>query len=878
MSDDTGPSPENIRTIQAWLTHLDARSEEEPQAVLDSTQDALHLLATWESSDAYAWALALRAKAFRLLDSLPEVLITTEAGLNALDGDEQVAAHLHLEAGMALTQFGRTTEAVEHLQEADRIFEATDDKSGRAWALVSLAEAIEGSDLHKDPETLLKIAVDLANTSGDVRAERRAWKQLAVTYRHRGKPAQAIDAIWRALVGDMSDHTRANYQLELGHLMAWTGDYAGSDSAYEDALVAYVDHSDYLGQANVERALATNALLLGRHTQGAKRLNRAAELYRRINSKTGLGYVLRERAILRLILDDREGALSDIKEGLSCFRTTSDTFGLSSILNAAVRVRHTVGDSPGAQQAFNEARSMLDSNANPLSKAGILLLQAEISDSATTRLDSSQRSAYLYGEMGISTGEALALSRLAMAYTDLGKLDCARSAAVSAIEVLRRARKQVADPGRRGDHDFALRDVTSNLLTTSVHLNDAIMLADLIIDEAPVGLRRAFHDGHLDVVSNDFLARLKVAQPPILASTIRRASLIQQINARISFIDPNEAPIWTSFQALASAHPKDIVIAFGSPTSDRKLPVAWQLPGESPQSRLAPLDDISIEQIDALGQVFDADQSHLLWVTQDRSWQTDLTRALIPLPVLEHLSRKEPVSIAALFPSVLAHIPFEALIFNGQPVGIRAAVVRLTVPTTAKVEPILKQTVAYLDPELSWAPERRALKTFSHEPNRFRSLLGPDRLIFIGCHGETAFRAEGALVASDGSRVIDALDLLARPLSNSIVVIAACNAGRYMGPRTGEQLHLATLSLLAGASSSIAGLFALPSNDLCTGIITSTLICELEAGVPAPEALRRAREAYWLQRPSILPVPGQLEVSMSGDAPWAWAGLCAYAR
>ncbi len=39
-------------------------------------------------------------------------------------------------------------------------------------------------------------------------------------------------------------------------------------------------------------------------------------------------------------------------------------------------------------------------------------------------------------------------------------------------------------------------------------------------------------------------------------------------------------------------------------------------------------------------------------------------------------------AIAVLFPPALTHLPIEALLVAGEPVGIRAAVARLTAPTT----------------------------------------------------------------------------------------------------------------------------------------------------------------------------------------------------
>lgn len=879
-SDDTWPTPENLRAVQVWLNHLDDLSESQPQAVLAATETALPLLATWTVSDAYAWTLALRAKTLRFLDRLPDVLDAAESGLGSLRGDEHVAAHLHLEAGMALNQFGRQPEAAEHLKAADRVFESAGDDSGRAWALVSLAESYAGSGIPTDPEATLRLAIDLADRSGDSRAARRGWKQLAVLHRHRGQPTEALDAIWRALDGDMSAHTRANYLLELGHLKAWTGDYAAADDAYQDASASYADHGDILGQANVERALATNALILGRHIQAAKRLDRAAELYRAIRSTAGLGYVLRERAVLRTTSGDHIGALADTEEGLLCFRNSPDTLGLAGMLRAAARVRHVTGDRAGAGAALAEAYALAAGGKNPLAEAGLLSLSAEIGDTASLRLAAGTESARLYRRMGIPTGEAFALSHAARAHADLGDVDRAVATIREATAVLRSARSQVADPGRRGDHDFALRDVTTNLLKTAERLGGlaTLVMADLIVDEAPLGLRNAFNEGQPGARARRFVSRISTMKPPLGETSATRRHLIQELGALFAFIEPGEDPVWTSFEDLASSHSSGALLAYGAPTRDGHLPIAWQLPGGRPHVDLVGLDDAAVEQIDALGYAFTADRADVLWVPQNRSWQTHLSQVVLPSPVRRWLTDEESPSLAVLFPPVLAHLPLEALLVDGEPVGLRAAVARLTVPTTATVRATLGQTVAYLDPALPWTPERLALPGFTHDPRQLRAELGPARLLFVACHGESAVRAEGALVASDGARVADALDLVAHPLTGSVIVLEACFAGRYMGPRTGEQLNLATVSLLSGASAAVAGLFALPADDSCTGAIAAALFRELAAGTSAPEALRRARWAYWSERPDHLGVPGQPELSMPGDAPWAWAGLCAYSR
>lgn len=879
-SDDTRPTLENLRAVQTWLNHLDDLSESQPQAVIDATQDGLPLLAAWTGNDAYAWALALRAKAFRFLDRLSDVLDAAESGLRVAHGEDHVGAHLHLEAGMALNQFGRLPEAAEHLEAAAKSFEAAGDDGGRAWALVSLAEAYTGSGSSTDPEPVLRLAINLANQSGDQRAARRGWKQLAVLHRLRGEPAEALDAVWRAVDGDMSAHTRANYLLELGHLLAWVGNYVASDDAYQDASAAYAEHSDLLGQANVERALASNALILGRHIQGARRLDRAAELYRRIDSGTGLGYILRDRALVRLASGDHGRALADVEEGLASFRKGSDSIGLAGMLRVAARIYHVTGDLGGVEAALAEARSLNTGVTNPLGEAGLLSLEAEIADPASLRLVSGLESARLYGGMGIFTGKAFALSQVARAQADLEDVDGAVATILDAAATLRAARSQITDPGRRGDHDFALRDVCTNLLDAAARLGDKATgaMADLIVDDAPLGLRAAFKEGRPGKEATRFISRVKSMQPQPPEDSVARRHLLQQLGATLASVEPDQDPAWISFDDLAAKHPEDALLAYGSPTRNGHLPIAWRLPGGEVHVDLTVLDDSSVDQIDALGYAFSADRAEVLWSPKMRSWQTHLVDVMLPSQVRDWLTTNGSPSLTVLLPPVLAHVPIEALLLRGQPVGIRAAVARLSDPTSATIEANPRKTFAYLDPALSWGPERTAVPTFTHDARKLRAALGPNRLLVVACHGESAIQAEGALISSDGARVADALDLLVQPLTGSVVLLEACFAGRYMGPRTGEPLTLATVSLLAGASSVVAGLFALPADDACTGIIAAHLIRELAAGTPAPEALRRARQMYWSARPDRLGVPGESELFMTGDAPWGWAGLCAFTR
>jgi hypothetical protein len=244
-------------------------------------------------------------------------------------------------------------------------------------------------------------------------------------------------------------------------------------------------------------------------------------------------------------------------------------------------------------------------------------------------------------------------------------------------------------------------------------------------------------------------------------------------------------------------------------------------------------------------------------------------------------STTPPELVVAAAP-VLSHVPLEALLIEEIPLGVRAALRRLPVPTTRHAPAQINSTTAYFDPALAWAPERSAITTEAilDAPTELRQRLGSAQLIVIGCHGQAATGLAGTLSASDTTVVATAADLLAKPLNGSVVLLEACWTSRYVGSRTGEYFTLATAALLAGAHSVVAGSFALPADDQCTGRIAASFLTSLHDGVDTSEALRLARAAYWADPPTQVRLPGDDTTAqhrtMPGVAPWAWAGLSAY--
>uniref|UniRef100_UPI0012EEB82D CHAT domain-containing protein n=1 Tax=Millisia brevis TaxID=264148 RepID=UPI0012EEB82D len=482
-------------------------------------------------------------------------------------------------------------------------------------------------------------------------------------------------------------------------------------------------------------------------------------------------------------------------------------------------------------------------------------------------------------------GEAMAYAAHAKALSELGNREDPMQSFAAAVEALRRARVEVVDPGRRADHDFALRDVTTTLLTVGAAVGGAVAeraCSNLLLDSAPLGLRADLTARSPGPAISDFISRVADLPRSRGIDTAVRRALLQQLSATVAVIGTHSRVPWFDFSDIRTNHPDHALLVIGAPQHDATLPLAWAVPtATGPSFVLVPLDQEVVDSLDGLGSAIGSDRSAPLWEELARQWQVQLTEVLLPAE-LQRWVMHPGGRLAVILPSVLAHLPIEALLIDDVPLGVRAAVSRIPAPNGAPLGPAqsMADINGYLDPAFSWAPEKAALGAEdAHcvgDVAQVPELLGTDTLTLVGCHGTADTRLDGALVSTAGERVLDAIDLLRRPLTDSVVVFESCYSGRYMGERTGEQLTLATSALIAGATAAVAGLFSLPADDHTTGIIVAALIRAVAGGEDAAEALRQAREIYWESRPERVRRPGGESDSMPSDAPWAWAGLVVF--
>ena len=195
-SPDASSDEHDEQRILRLLNDLADLVETDPRTVARQTNELLPMLREHYVDPAYGWALSLRAQACRFLDDLAGVLEATTLGLATFGDDRVFAAQLHLEAGMALNQFGAQTEALDHLQRSASTFRQLREGTGEAWALVAIAEALAGLGYPEDPFAYLDSAVE----------GRATWRRPLAATRPQ-TASSCITARWarpRGARGDLS--------------------------------------------------------------------------------------------------------------------------------------------------------------------------------------------------------------------------------------------------------------------------------------------------------------------------------------------------------------------------------------------------------------------------------------------------------------------------------------------------------------------------------------------------------------------------------------------------------------------------------------------------------------------------------------------------
>lgn len=879
------PAVERVVAVQALLESLGDRVESEPDPVLSQLLELIPEVTSWPDLSAFAWASYIGVQACRFLDRLDQAVGIAEAALTlAGDKDKRLAAHLRLELGMALTQAGRYIEALPPLEAAAEWFTADGDTSGLAWALASLGTAHRILGRLASSGDLLEKAVDAAQRAGEDRLRRRALRESAVTWRHRGETARSLEILEELLPGEAADsHGRANTLAELGHSRVQLHDLEGAQRAYRQAALLYARWDDPLGAANVERAVGNIAAQLSRYGDAMTHLDAAVTGYEAAGYKHGLANALWDRSLVRLARKDARPAMADAFRAWLLFLVARDTVGESGALRAMGQIAHALGRESLCARVLARSLRLSEANGVRLAIANTLLHQAEMTGSLPGRYAAAVRAAAIYGEMGLPAGLAQAASHAARHALDLGDRDQALAWAARCAAEVGAARRRLGDHSHRADFGPTAARATSRAYQVCADLGgpEAVRIAtDLVVDEGAIGIGDVLRRGRLPERVTRPLAQLTAARP---VPDVVRSGLLNRIGAYLTAVDPGNPPPRVPFAELAAAYHPAAVLAFGTPADGHDVTVAFSAPGHGTVFESRRLSAAAVDAIDAIGSLSGgAPDLGPLWEPGATRWARELAGEFLPAAMLRWLRTRPDAPLILLAHPSLAHLPFEALLVDGVPLGVLCGIRRQPAPVyRPAVAAGVTARAGFADPDLRHGPERAVFGDdhLAAAPAAFRELLGPRALIWACCHGEMGAGLDRCLRTDAGERVLDAGDLLSRDLAGSIVVLESCWAGRHFGSPYGEALSPAVAALGAGAAAVVAGIFPLPADERSTGKIVATLLGQIASGVPAHEALRAARAEYLRDPPAVIRLAASHDdepAEIPGSAPFAWAGLCSF--
>jgi len=405
------------------LAEIRTALEENPEVVLEAAdrspdeQDALSSLAV-SISISYRRLQArtpLAAKLFVLLSLVPGG--ADEPALEAItDFDWRPAVHaLHRHSLVERDPLGRyfllppvSRFARKYLNDEDfercrpRLIRHFADRATTIYRALGGEHSMAARMLLALDEATMRACLDLRFVPPQSRQEPSVNVQLAIHlvaclgFVHR--IGEALTITLRTLMQARSEHDRlgeATTLLLLGDLRLRTGDLAGAQAAYDEALPLYREIQERLGEANTLKALGD----LRRRTDdlaGAQAAyDEALPLYREIEARLGEANTLKALGDLRLRTGDLAGAQAAYDEALPLYREIQERLGEANTLKALGDLRLRTGDLAGAQAAYDEALPLYREiqerlgEANTLDSLGKLALAQGNPNQAVTSFDAA---------------------------------------------------------------------------------------------------------------------------------------------------------------------------------------------------------------------------------------------------------------------------------------------------------------------------------------------------------------------------------------------------------------------------------------------------------------------------------------------------------
>jgi predicted ATPase/DNA-binding XRE family transcriptional regulator len=351
----------NLRSAIRWLLRVD------PAAALDLAGslgwfwylrgyfsegrrmliEALTAETSTEPSHARATALTSLARLAFYQESYEQAATYADSGLamwRELE-DKQGLAHAHIVAGLTYLQLGKPC-AVNHLQDARRLFDVLGDRWGLAQALLYLGVAdVLGSSSHHGP--LNEARRQLSQAAVIYRELDDRWQlgivlsYLALIAERDGNTVMALDLHRESHALALTSGDKWRFRItgnRLGSLLHRTGDFAGAARAFSDALRVSRDLGvpEFLA---FEQELLGRALVdWGKADEAIPYLEDALRTYRELDEQDDIAVILHNLADAYALQGETREAMSMYREGLMTAAAINHTVTIVDCLDGVARL------------------------------------------------------------------------------------------------------------------------------------------------------------------------------------------------------------------------------------------------------------------------------------------------------------------------------------------------------------------------------------------------------------------------------------------------------------------------------------------------------------------------------------------------------------
>jgi diguanylate cyclase (GGDEF)-like protein len=287
--------------------------------------------------------------------------IQLQKELTAADGQERGRILARL------TEVFRTDDpqkAIQHGQEALRIFESTPDVSSEVvtlcemgWAYMELGEYKKAVD-HNEK------ALQLAKTNKDQAGVGRALNNLGVITQRKGQPFDAVDYFNQSLEVRKKLKTQKDIASSLNNLgSVFAIDLDDHDRAidyYQQALKINQELKDHEATALSLTNLGIVYGLTHDYTKALDYLNKAQELETKYNLKQKLAYTLQHLGEIYSQMGKYEKALQANQQSLEIRNALGEKLAVAGNLNDIGDAYLKLGAVDLAEKKFNEALSLAE--------------------------------------------------------------------------------------------------------------------------------------------------------------------------------------------------------------------------------------------------------------------------------------------------------------------------------------------------------------------------------------------------------------------------------------------------------------------------------------------------------------------------------------